>query len=85
MTSVRIFLDYYGPRGCSTRFKWCKIAITPTTAAQPIFVNAPPAVSPAVRNALHVLRSSKTPSDALHLVECALLRGFDSFRAHHLF
>ena len=40
--------------------------------------------SPAVRTALHVLRSSKAPSVALYRVECTLLRGFDSFRAHHL-
>jgi hypothetical protein len=30
MTSIRIFLDYSGPRGCSTRFKWCKIFIALT-------------------------------------------------------
>jgi len=40
--------------------------------------------SPAVRATLHVLRSSKAPSVALYPVECTLLRGFDSFRAHHL-
>ena len=40
--------------------------------------------SPAVRTALHVLRSLKLPSVALHVVECTFQRGFDSFRAHHL-
>ena len=38
--------------------------------------------SPAVRTALQVLRTSKAPSVALYCVECTLLRGFDSFRAH---
>src|ERR1035437_2335144 len=39
--------------------------------------------SPAVRTALHVLRSLKLPSVSLHPVECTFQRGFDSFRAHH--
>ena len=38
--------------------------------------------SPAVCTALHVLRSLKLPSVALHVVECTFQRGFDSFRAH---
>src|SRR5271157_1672294 len=38
--------------------------------------------SPAVRTALHVLRTLKLPSVALHVVECTFQRGFDSFRSH---
>ena len=38
--------------------------------------------SPAVRTAVHVLRSSKTPSVALYPVECTFLRGFVTFRRY---
>lgn len=34
---------------------------------------------------MHVLRSLRLPSVALHVVECTLLRGFDSFRAHQIY